>query len=61
VREVRTPIYTRFRSYIALTGLYSAVKGNARLSKRHVMARAVIRLIILIFKKFIGHNILIIF
>jgi hypothetical protein len=41
VREVRTPIYTRFRSRVALAGLYGAVRGNARSGERHVTARAV--------------------
>jgi hypothetical protein len=41
VREVKTPIYTRFRSRVALAGLYGAVRGNARSGERHVTARAV--------------------
>jgi hypothetical protein len=41
VREVRTPIYTRVRSRVALAGLYGAVRGNARSGERHVTARAV--------------------
>jgi hypothetical protein len=41
VREVRTPIYTRFRSRVALAGPYGAVRGNARSGERHVTARAV--------------------
>jgi hypothetical protein len=41
VREIRTPIYTRFHSRVALVGLYSAVRGNARSGERHVTARAV--------------------
>jgi hypothetical protein len=45
VREVRTPIYTRFYSRVALAGLYGAVKGNARSGERHVTARAVTPLI----------------
>jgi hypothetical protein len=50
VREVRTPIYTRFYSRVALAGLYGAVRGNTRLGERHVTARAVIysRLLILL-------------
>jgi hypothetical protein len=45
VREVRTPIYIWFRSRVVLAGLYGAVRGNARLSKGHVTARAVIEFI----------------
>jgi hypothetical protein len=41
VREVRTPIYTRFCSRVALASLYGAVRGNARSGERHVTARAV--------------------
>jgi hypothetical protein len=41
MREVRTPIYTRFRSRVALAGPYGAVRGNARSGERHVTARAV--------------------
>jgi hypothetical protein len=40
-REVRTPIYTRFRSRVALAGPYGAVRGNARSGEGHVTARAV--------------------
>jgi hypothetical protein len=33
VREVKTPIYTRFRSRVALAGLYGTIRGNARSGK----------------------------
>jgi hypothetical protein len=42
VRKVRTLIYIRFQSRVELAGLYSAVRGNARLGGGHVTARAVI-------------------
>jgi hypothetical protein len=41
VREVKTLIYIRFQSYIALAGPYGAIRGNARSGERHVTARAV--------------------
>jgi hypothetical protein len=41
VRESRARIYTGFKLYTALTGLYSAVRGSAWPGERHVTVRTV--------------------